>query len=103
MIYRSPTHSPSRKSIEIPRLSQDEAANLHRRHLTVSQRAVIADEMATRPWGYQSELSRDASTQAQAAKLMDVGEVTVARARRVAREAPELVDQIKRDGNTFLG
>ena len=62
--------------------------NLHRRHLTSSQRAVIANEMAQLPRGANQHVVITTSSQSEAAKLMDVSRDQVAKARRVEREAP---------------
>jgi ParB-like chromosome segregation protein Spo0J len=72
--------------------------NLHRRHLTSSQRAVIANEMAQLPRGnpqLQPNVVITTISQSQAAELMDVSRDQVAKARRVAKEAPELVEPIR--------
>jgi ParB-like chromosome segregation protein Spo0J len=88
--------------------------NLHRRHLTSSQRAVIANDMATMPLGTNQHasieapsqsaagacdipphVSIDTPSQSEAAKLMDVSRLQVAKARRVEREAPELIEPIR--------
>ncbi len=85
--------------------------NLHRRHLSESQRAMIADELATlqpgRPaeWRQPHEVSRetkpanlrDSTTQADAAELLHVSERSVQTARTVRQSgAPELVEAVKR-------
>jgi hypothetical protein len=77
--------------------------NLHRRHLTASQRAVIANEMARLPLGANQHSSIDEPSigQAQAAELLRIGKATVERARRVEREAPELVEPIRRGEMTI--
>jgi hypothetical protein len=71
----------------------------HRRHLTASQRALMANQMARLPCGVKQDRSIDRSSQAQAVELMQVGEITVRRARRVEREAPELLE-IKENKST---
>jgi hypothetical protein len=72
--------------------------NLHRRQLKASQRAAIANEMARLPRGnpqLQPNAEISAIGQAQAAELMDVSRDQVTKARRVEREAPELIEPIK--------
>jgi hypothetical protein len=75
--------------------------NLHRRHLDVSQRAMIAAELATMSRGgdRRSEdfkASIGALNDAQAAKLLNVGEKSVERAKAVKRDAvPEVIYAIK--------
>jgi ParB-like chromosome segregation protein Spo0J len=72
------------------------SANLYRRHLTTSQRAVIANQMATLSQGARTDLaSIDAMSQRQAAELMQVSRPTVQRAAQIAREAPELIEPIR--------
>ena len=72
--------------------------NLHRRHLKSSQRAVIANQMAQLPSGnpqLQPNAQICAIGQEQAAALLDVSRRTVQAARRVAKEAPELIEPIR--------
>lgn len=78
--------------------------NLRRRHLSASQRAMVADKLATlRP---QDTLRQNASvspigetmTQADAADLLNVGKRSVERARDVRDHGvPELVQAVERD------
>ena len=83
--------------------------NLHRRHLTDSQRAVVASDIAKLRHGHNRwsklDLSIDSSTipQLEAAKLMNVGVGTVRRARRVEKEAPELMEKIKNGAMSVNG
>jgi ParB-like chromosome segregation protein Spo0J len=64
--------------------------NVHRRHLTVQQRAAVAAELAPmRHGGDRSKASVDALTDAQAAKLMGVSEPSVERAKKRMRADPE--------------
>ena len=68
--------------------------NLHRRHLNESQRAMIAARMANAPQGARTDLaSIDARlTDGRAAKLLNISEPTVERAKAVLRQGtPELI------------
>jgi ParB-like chromosome segregation protein Spo0J len=69
--------------------------NLHRRHLTPSQRAAIAAEIATRKQGGdQAANLPDAISQAEAAKIMQTSERAVRSAAKVKRHSPELHQQV---------
>jgi hypothetical protein len=81
--------------------------NLCRRHLSESQRAMIASKLATRPIGRTTladardkeadlQICRAAPTVAAAAELLNVGLGTVANAKRVRREGtPEVVAAVE--------
>ena len=76
--------------------------NLHRRHLSEAQRAVIADDLATREHGFNQHADAypEASSlsQADAAALMGVSRCSVQRARVVKRKGvPELVEAVTSD------
>jgi hypothetical protein len=81
------------------------ALNLHRRHLTQSQRAIIAAEMANIENGKHKRKNDAASPEAacppsiaqpEAAKALQVSRSTVQRAARVKREAvPEVAEAVK--------
>jgi len=65
--------------------------NLHRRHLTESQRAMVASKMATLRPGKPVNRSIDPFTQSDAANLLNVSVPSVKRARTVLNEGiPEL-------------
>lgn len=66
-------------------------------HLNASQRAMIAAELATMSRGARTDLaSSDAMSDAQAAKLLNVSEPSVERAKAVKRQAiPEVADAVK--------
>jgi ParB-like chromosome segregation protein Spo0J len=73
-------------------------ANLRRRHLDASQRAIIAARLATLADG-QRQVGKfaDVPTQAEAASILNVGERSVRSAREVLDEgAPELVAAVER-------
>jgi hypothetical protein len=77
------------------------SANLRRRHLTTSQRAMIADELAklergSNQHGSKVDASIEASTaQAAAAKSLDVSRASVQRARAVSKADPVLAQKVK--------
>ncbi|WMT71271.1 hypothetical protein [Bradyrhizobium sp. Ash2021] len=74
------------------------SANLHRRHLDASQRAMIAANLATLRDGQNKAAgaSPDAPTQTDAAKLLEVSRPSVQRARYVKEHGvPDLVDAVK--------
>lgn len=74
--------------------------NLHRRHLTVAQRSMVAAKMATLRHG-QKKSNQDASIEAsqsqdEAAKLLNVNRSSVQRARKVIdKAAPALVEAVE--------
>jgi phage N-6-adenine-methyltransferase len=92
--------------------------NLHRRHLTESQRASIAARVANMPRGHRSDLEPSANLQevrqpslselaavrapmtstADAAKLLNVSERSVATARKVQERAPQEIVRAVDDG-----
>lgn len=77
--------------------------NLHRRHLTTSQRAMVADKLAKLKHGEAGngrkvDASNEASTQAEAAKQLNVGRATVQRARVVSEHGSESVKQAVEQG-----
>lgn len=72
--------------------------NLHRRHLSTSQRAMVAGKLATLKKGEigngrKVELSKEASTLADASKQLKVGKATVERAKQVQQHGSESVNQ----------
>lgn len=75
--------------------------NLHRRHLSTTQRAAIAADMANlKQGGTQPADLPDAVSQAEAAKVMRVGERTARMAAKVRREDPALYEEMKTDAIT---
>jgi ParB-like chromosome segregation protein Spo0J len=73
------------------------SANVKRRHLNESQRALIAAQLATfAHGGDRSKASIDALTQKEAAELLNVSEPSVERAVKVLKNgAPALVQAVK--------
>jgi len=73
--------------------------NLHRRHLTAGQRALIADSMATMRQGQRTDLEPSLNSEkvsmTSAAKMLRVAPDTVSKVRTVRRDAPDLIPQIK--------
>jgi ParB-like chromosome segregation protein Spo0J len=74
------------------------SANIHRRHLDASQRAMAASKLATLRDGERKQgASQDAPTQSEAAKLLNVSRPSVQRAREVQEHGvPELVDAVEK-------
>lgn len=75
------------------------AKNLHRRHLTESQRSIVASRLATKPRGSNQHVGIPTSTltQTQAAEQLKVSRDSVIAARKVTDEgAPELVAAVER-------
>lgn len=72
--------------------------NLHRRHLSTSQRALVAANIAGLERGDNQHSSFELTSQAKAADLLNVGLATVKRANVVKNEGiPELVEAVERD------
>jgi ParB-like chromosome segregation protein Spo0J len=73
------------------------SVNLHRRHLNTSQRAMVAAKLATfTHGGDRSKAPIGGLTDAEAAKLLNVGERSVERARQVlAKGDPSLIDAVE--------
>jgi transposase len=76
--------------------------NLHRRHLTESQRATIAATLVTTKLGF-NQYNRTGVTNAQAAKMLGVGEATVKMAKDVAQKAAPEINQMVQKGELRLG
>lgn len=74
--------------------------NLHRRHLTTAQRAMVADKLASRKQGEKkadSGIPLYQPTQAEAAKLVNVSVDSVKQARKIRKTAtPETVAAVER-------
>lgn len=71
--------------------------NLHRRHLSESQRAMVAAKLANMKRGDNQHASIDATSQSQAAELLNVSRGSVQRAGDVLDQAArELVDLVER-------
>jgi hypothetical protein len=73
------------------------SANLHRRHLDESQRAMIAAKLANMKQGARTDLSpRGEISQAKAATLLHIGKRSVERGRAVLDHGvPDLVDAVE--------
>jgi ParB-like chromosome segregation protein Spo0J len=80
------------------------SANLHRRHLTTSQRSMIAAKIASLPQGARTDLAENsAMSQPEAAEALKVSRGSVQNAKQVLdRGTPELVDAV-RDGAISVG
>jgi phage N-6-adenine-methyltransferase len=84
------------------------SANLHRRHLSAAQRASIAGKVANMKLGefhgnqsVSANLQTPKTSQAQAAEMMNVSPRSVATAKEIQREAPE-VDKLVQAGSLSL-
>lgn len=73
------------------------STNIHRRHLTESQRAMIASELAKLGRGKPSDDNAQtcALSQAEAAEQMQVSRRSVQAARQVQESAPDLAAKVK--------
>jgi hypothetical protein len=73
------------------------SANLHRRHLDESQRAMVADKLATLGLGSNQHAQICAPSQDQAAAMMRVSRRSIQHARKVRqRGIPELIAAVER-------
>jgi ParB-like chromosome segregation protein Spo0J len=78
------------------------SANLHRRHLTESQRALIAARLVTTKLG-DNQFNKPGVTTKQAATMLGVSEATVKTAKDVAQKAtPEIKEKVLK-GELRLG
>jgi ParB-like chromosome segregation protein Spo0J len=78
------------------------SANLHRRHLNETQRALIAANLVTTKLGDNQHKS-GSITMEKAAKVLSVGEATIKRAKTVIdKGAPEIVEALQK-GKLRLG
>src|SRR5215831_9305 len=79
------------------------SANVHRRHLNESQRAAIAAQLATfTHGGDRSKAPIGALTDAAAAKLLNVGERSVERAKTVLKEATPNIQALVKSGEVAV-
>lgn len=82
-------------------------ANIHRRHMDESQRAMVAARIANMRQGERTDIEPSALmpkvSVGQAAKSMQVGERTVTQARTILRESPDLADAVLRGEKTVHG
>lgn len=74
--------------------------NLHRRHLSESQRAMVAAKLANLAHGQRADtpIGVSAVTQQSAADMLNVGHRSVQRAREVLQDAPQEVAQAVEQG-----
>lgn len=74
--------------------------NLHRRHLTTSQRAMVAGKLATLKEGRPSKetVSNDTVSLDEAAKQLNIGRATAARGKTVQERGSESVKQAVEQG-----
>jgi hypothetical protein len=77
------------------------SSNLHRRHLTESQRATIAATLVTTKLGF-NQYNRASVTNEQAAKMLGVSEATVKMAKEVAQKAAPEINQMVQKGELRL-
>jgi hypothetical protein len=71
------------------------SANLHRRHLTTSQRAIIAGRISTGKLG-DNQHTEEFITIEEAAKLLNIGDKSVKRGRKVLDEcAPDVIAAVE--------
>jgi hypothetical protein len=78
------------------------SANLHRRHLTESQRALIAARIVTTKLG-DNQFNKPGITNKQAATMLGVSEATVKMAKDVVQKAtPEIKEKVA-EGRTAIG
>jgi hypothetical protein len=79
------------------------SANVHRRHLNESQRAAVAAELATfTHGGDRSKAPIGALTDKAAAKLLNVGERSVERAKTVLKEATPNIQALVKSGEVAV-
>ena len=81
------------------------STNLHRRHLTDNQRAIIAGKIASLPRGGSRGKASDEAlppTRLEAAELMQVSNSAVERARRVQAHGTETLQKVVEEGKVPL-
>jgi len=79
------------------------SANVHRRHLNETQRAAVAAELATfTHGGDRSKAPIGALTDAAAAKLLNVGERSVERAKAVLNQATPNIQALVKSGEVAV-
>ena len=70
--------------------------NMHRRHLSIAQRAAIAAELENLQQGQKRANTPNGMSRADAAALVGVSERSVARAAKLKRKDPEAHEAVKR-------
>ena len=78
------------------------SSNLHRRHLTESQRAIIAASLVTTRLGDNQHKAHGIDNE-KAAKLFAIGETSIKTAKDVAERAAPEIKEMVRDGKLRLG
>jgi DNA-binding transcriptional regulator YdaS (Cro superfamily) len=80
------------------------SANLKRRHLKTGQRSMVGDRVAGYSWGGDRTSSGKvtACSQSEAAKLLNVSESSVRKARKVRKKATPKVIKAAEDGDVSL-
>src|SRR6516164_7518423 len=78
------------------------SANLHRRHLTESQRALIAARIVTTKLG-DNQFNKPGISNKQAAVMLGVSVATVKTAKKVAQKAAPEINQLVQKGELRLG
>ncbi len=78
-------------------------SNLHRRHLTTSQRAAVAAELANLENGQKASATANAVAQKDAAKRLNVSTDSLQRAKKVKEQDPEAFEKIKAGEQTVGG
>ena len=76
------------------------SANMNRRHLTVGQRAMIAEELAVLGEGRPKTASVEAVSIPDAADLLQVSRPSVERARKVKQNAPDEIIEAVKEGKS---
>ncbi|CAN5818242.1 hypothetical protein BH20PSE1_BH20PSE1_01590 [soil metagenome] len=79
------------------------SANLHRRHLNESQRAMVAAAIANMRRGDNSNAPIGATSQSEAARLLNVSRRAVQRATKIRRQAvPEVTEAVHSGARLLL-
>jgi hypothetical protein len=79
------------------------SVNLRRRHLSESQRAMVAAKLATLPSGVHQGAQICAPSQSAAAEMLNVSRRSVQSAKRIREVAPILANHVERGALTLHG